>query len=143
MAKQRSFSVEWNAPKAGDYDARVTNIEIYYREAVSLRIDYETASDPRYGLFEFIRIDAPTHNPRYAEIGQGKARIVQLAKAAGIDPKAINSIEALPDLLTGVRVKIRLGLQIKDGVQTPVVRTVLGPAGPEPQDDGKPPDNAK
>ena len=89
-----------------------------------------------------MRIDAPTHHPRYAEIGQGKARIVQLAEAAGIDPKTITSIDALPDLLTGVRVKIRVGLQIKDGVQIPVVRTVLGPAGPERQAD-EPPDNAE
>ena len=59
-----------------------------------------------------------------------------------IDPKTINSIDALPDLLTGVRAKIRVGLQIKDGVQTPVVRTVLGPAGPERQAD-EPHDNAE
>ena len=144
MPKPRDFSLEWNAPKAGDYDAHVTDIEIFSGDTISLRISYETESDPRYGLFEYVRtIDAPTHHPRYAEIGQGKARIVQLAEAAGIDPKTITSIDALPDLLTGVRVKIRVGLQIKDGVQVPVVRTVLGPAGPEPQADGNPPDNAE
>ena len=89
-----------------------------------------------------MRIDAPTHHPRYAEIGPGKARIIQLAEAAHIDPKTITSIDALPDLLTGVRAKIRVGLQIKDGVQTPVVRTVLGPARPERQAD-EPHDNAE
>jgi hypothetical protein len=143
MPKPRDFSLDWNAPKAGDYDARVTNIEIYYREAVSIRIEYVTETDPPYGLLEFVRIDAPTHHPRYAEIGPGKARIIQLAEAAGIDPKTITSMDALPDLLTGVRAKIRVGLQIKDGVQVPVVRTVLGQAGPEPQDDGNPPDNGE
>ena len=70
-------------------------------------------------------------------LATGKARIVQLAEAAGIDPKTITSIDALPDLLTGVQVKIRVGLQIKDGVQVPVVRTVLGPAGPERQADDR------
>ncbi len=142
MPKPTDFSLEWNAPKAGDYNARVTDIEIFSGDTISLRISYETQSEPRYGLFEYVRIDAPTHHPRYAEVGPGRARIVQLAEAAGIDPKTINSIDALPDLLTGVRAKIRVDLQIKDGVQVPVVRTVLGPAGPEPQADG-PPDNAE
>ena len=142
MPKPKDFSLEWNAPKAGDYDARITDIEIFSGDTISLRISYETQSDPRYGLFEYVRIDAPTHHPRYAEVGPGRARIVQLAEAAGIDPKTINSIDALPDLLTGVRAKIRVDLQIKDGVPIPVVRSVLGPAGPVPQADG-PPDNAE
>jgi hypothetical protein len=143
MSKRRNFSVEWNAPRAGDYDAYVTEIEVFSGDLISLRISYVTETDPPYGLLEFVRIDAPTHHPRYAEIGPGKARIVQLAEAAGIDPKTIASIDALPELLTGVRAKIRVGLQIKDGVRIPVVRTVLGPVGPEPQADGKPPDDAE
>src|SRR5215204_4184133 len=107
MPKPRDFSLEWNAPRAGDYDAHVTDIEIFSGDTISLRISYETRSDPRYGLFEYVRIDAPTQHPRYAEIGHGKARIVQLAEAVGIDPKTITSIDALPDLLTGVQVKLR------------------------------------
>src|SRR4051812_48169679 len=119
MPKTKEFSLEWSAPKAGDYDARVTNIEIFSRDLISLRISYETVSDPRYGLFEYVKIDGPTHHPRYAEIGPGRARIVQLAEAAGIDPKSIASIDALPDLLIGVGVKIRVDLQVKDGVPIP------------------------
>ena len=87
MPKPRDFSLEWNAPKAGDYDARVTDIEIFSGDTISLRISYVTETDPPYGLFEYVRIDAPTHHARYAEIGQGKARIIQLAEAAQYRPE--------------------------------------------------------
>ena len=46
MPKPREFSLEWNAPKAGDYDAHVTDIEIFSGDTISLRISYVTETDP-------------------------------------------------------------------------------------------------
>ena len=47
MQKPRDFSLDWNAPKAGDYDAHVTDIEIFSGDTISLRISYVTEIDPR------------------------------------------------------------------------------------------------
>jgi hypothetical protein len=44
MPKKNDFSLEWDAPKAGVYDARVTNIEIIYSEPRAVRISYQTES---------------------------------------------------------------------------------------------------
>ena len=83
MPKQNDFSLEWNAPEAGDYDARVTNIDVIYSEPRAVRISYQTESDPIYGVSEYLPIDAPLRHPRYADTAQGKARIAQLARTAG------------------------------------------------------------
>ena len=143
MPKPRDFSLDWNAPKAGDYDAHVTNIEIFSGDRSRCgSVRYETVI-PVYGLFEYVRIDAPTHHPRYAEIGPGKARIVQLAEAAGIDPKTITSIDALPDLLIGVGVKSGSACRSRTAFRSQSFEPVFGPAGPELPAAGEPPDNAK
>src|SRR4051812_42968060 len=36
MPKPRDFSLDWNPPKAGDYDAHVTDIEIFSGDTISL-----------------------------------------------------------------------------------------------------------
>jgi hypothetical protein len=127
MPKQNDFSLEWNAPEAGVYDARVTNIDVIYSEPRAVRISYQTESDPVYGVSEYLPIDAPMHHPRYADTAQGKMRVAQLARTAGVDPKSFTSVEAIPELLVGARVKIDVGLQYKNGLPIPVVRTVLEP----------------
>jgi hypothetical protein len=125
MPKKNDFSLEWDAPKAGFYDARVTNIEIIYSEPRAVRISYQTESDPIYGVSEYLPIDAPLRHPRYADTAQGKARVAQLARTAGVDPQSITSLEEIPERLVGARVKIDVGLQYKNGLPIPVVRTVL------------------
>jgi hypothetical protein len=138
-----AFSLEWDAPKAGVYDARVTNIEIIYSEPRAVRISYQTESDPIYGVSEYLPIDAPLRHPRHADTAQGKARIAQLARTAGVDPKSITSLEAIPELFVGARVKIEVGLQYKNGLPIPIVRTVLEPVGSEPQAEENWPEKAE
>jgi hypothetical protein len=114
-------------------DARVTNIDVIYSEPRAVRISYQTESDPVYGVSEYLPIDAPMHHARYADTAQGKMRVAQLARTAGVDPKSITSLEAIPELLVGAQVKIDIGLQYKNGLPIPIVRTVLEPVSSEPQ----------
>jgi len=133
MPKKNNFSLEWNAPKAGVYDARVTDIDIIYSDPIALRIGYVTESDPRFGLNEYLPIDAALHHPRHGDTAKGKVRVAQLARTALVDPTSITSLEVIPELLVGARVKIDVGLQYKNGLPIPVIRTILEPVGSGPQ----------
>jgi hypothetical protein len=87
-------------------------------------ITFALDSDPPFSVTEFVLLDAERQG---TDTNRGRARIGQLIRIAGLDPKSISSPNDLQRLV-GVRVRVVIRVRERDGIQVPEITSILPPA---------------
>ena len=108
-------------PPPGQYPATVRAITLFERGVRTFAsVTYQLDSEPPFELPEFVSL-LETHNGTSAL--RGRARLRELAVAAGIELQSITSTSDLQPLV-GARVKATIRLQEDDGLQIPKIVSV-------------------
>ena len=81
-------------------------------------------SDPPFSVPDFVLLDAERQG---TDTNRGRARIGQLIRIAGGDPKSISSPDDL-QLLVGARVRVVIRVRERDGIHVPEIASILPPA---------------
>jgi hypothetical protein len=126
--------LEWQTLPPGIYDAVVGEPNYYFGETISIVIPYDVAlpGGEIYVVSEWLAMEAPKSSPAYVRTAEGQGRVAQILAIKGLslkDAKAAGGLNALPDLLRGTAVRIAVRSKLKNGLSTPVVAGVIGPAG--------------
>src|SRR5262249_58313963 len=79
---------------------------------------------PPFSVADFVLLDAERQG---TDTNRGRARIGQLIRIAGGDPKSISSPDDL-QVLVGARVRVVIRVRERDGIQAPEVASILPPA---------------
>jgi hypothetical protein len=87
-------------------------------------ITFALDSDPPFSVADFVLLDAERQG---TDTNRGRARIGQLIRIAGGDPKSISSPDEL-QLLVGARVRVVIRVRERDGIQVPEIASILPPA---------------
>jgi hypothetical protein len=117
----KPISLEVEVPPPGQYPATVLAISLFERGVrIFARVTYQLDSEPPFEVPEFVSL-------REARDGtsavRGRARLRELAVAAGIELQSITSTSDLQPLV-GARVKATIRLQEDDGIQIPKIVAV-------------------
>ena len=119
---KRSFSLDIVGPSAGTYSASVVEIRIVERpDRLFAVITFALDSDPPFSVPDFVLLDAERQG---TDTNRGRARMGQLIRIAGHDPKSISSPDDL-QLLVGARVRVVIRVRERDGIQVPEVASML------------------
>jgi hypothetical protein len=125
MMKKRPFSLDIVGPGAGEYSASVVEVRTVERpDRLSAVITFALDSDPPFSVPDFFLLDAERQG---TDTNRGRARIGQLIRIAGGDPKSISSPDDL-QLLVGARVRVVIRVRERDGIQVPEIASILPPA---------------
>ena len=117
----KPISLEVEVPPPGQYPATVLAISLFERDVrIFARVTYQLDSEPPFEVPEFVSL-------REARDGtsavKGRARLRELAVAAGIELQSITSTSDLQPLV-GARVKATIRLREDDGIQIPQIVSV-------------------
>jgi hypothetical protein len=122
---KRPFSLDIVGPDAGTYSASVVEVRpVEQPDRLFVVITFELDSDPPFSVAEFVLLDAKR---RGTDMLRGRARIQQLIRLAGGDPKSISSPAEL-QFLVGTRVRAVTRVRERDGIQMPEIASILPPA---------------
>ena len=77
--------------------------------------------EPPFSIADFVLLDAERQG---TDTNRGRARIGQLIRVAGGDPKSISSPDDL-QLLVGARVRVVIRVRERDGIQVPEIASIL------------------
>jgi hypothetical protein len=120
-----TFSLDTVGPSAGEYRASVVEVRIVERpDRLFAVITFALDLDPPFLVPEFISLDAERQS---TDTIRGRARILQLIRIAGVDPKSISSPDDLQRIV-GVRVRVVIRQRERDGIQVPEIASILPPA---------------
>ena len=123
--KKKPFSLDIVGPTAGEYGASVVEVRPVERPDRSFAvITFALDSDPPFSAEDFVLLDAERQG---TDTNRGRARIAQLIRIAGGDPKSISSPDEL-QLLVGARVRVVIRVRERDGIQVPEIASILPPA---------------
>ena len=123
--KKRPFSLDIVGPSAGEYSASVVEVRPVERpDRLFAVITFALDSDPPFSVADFVLLDAERQG---TDTNRGRARIRQLIRIAGGDPKSISSPDDL-QLLVGARVRVVIRVRERDGIQVPEIASILPPA---------------
>jgi len=123
--KKRSFSLDIVGPSAGEYSASVVEVRTIERpDRLFAVVTFALELDPPFSVEDFVSLDAERQS---TDTNRGRARIGQLIRIAGGDPKSISSPDDL-QLLVGARVRVVIRVRECDGIQVPVIASILPPA---------------
>ena len=123
--KKRPFSLDIIGPSAGEYSASVVEVRTVERpDRLFAVITFALDSDPPFSVADFVLLDAERQG---TDTNRGRARIGQLIRVAGGDPKSISSPDDL-QLLVGARVRVVIRVRERDGIQVPEIASILPPA---------------
>src|SRR5262245_15513193 len=123
--KKRPFSLDIVGPNAGEYRASVLEVRPVERpDRLLVVITFALDSDPPFSVPDFFLLDAERQG---ADTNRGRARIRQLIRIAGGDPKSISSPDDL-QVLVGACVRVVIRVRERDGIQVPEVASILPPA---------------
>ena len=125
--------LDWQTLPPGIYDAVVGEVNYYFGETIGILIPYEVVlpGGEIYVVSEWLTMEAPKSSPAYVRTAEGKGRVSQILAIKGMslkDAKAAGGLNALPDLLRGTALRIAIRSKLKNGLSTPVVAGVIGPA---------------
>ena len=125
--------LEWQTLPPGIYDAVVGEVNYSFGETIGILIPYEVVlpGDEIYVVTEWLTLEAPKSSPSYVRTAEGKGRVSQILAVKGMslkDAKAAGGLKALPDMLRGIALRITVRSKLKNGLSTPVVVGVIGPA---------------
>ena len=122
---KRPFSLDTVGPSAGEYRASVVEVRTVERpDRLFAVITFALELDPPFSVEDFVSLDAERQS---TDTNRGRARIGQLIRIAGGDPKSISSPEDL-QLLVEARVRVVIRVRECDGIQVPVIASILPPA---------------
>ena len=123
--KKKPFSLDIVGPDAGEYSASIVEIRVFEKPNRSLAlITFLLDSNPPFSVPDFVLLDAERQG---TDTIRGRARIKQLIQIAGSDPKSISSPDDL-QLLEGARVRVVIRVRECDGIQEPMIASILPPA---------------
>src|SRR5262245_10275799 len=123
--KKKSFSLDIIGPSAGAYSASVVEVRtVEQPDRLFAVITFALDSDPPFSVPDFVLLDAERQG---TDTNRGRARIRQLIRIAGGDPKSISSPDDL-QLLVGAPVRVVIRVRERDGIQVPEVASILPPA---------------
>ena len=123
--KKRPFSLDTVGPSAGEYSASVVEVRTIERpDRLFAVVTFALELDPPFSVEDFVSLDAERQS---TDTNRGRARIGQLIRIAGGDPKSISSPDDL-QLLVGARVRVVIRVRECDGIQVPVIASILPPA---------------
>jgi hypothetical protein len=123
--KKRPFSLDIVGPSGGEYSASVVEVRTVERpNRLFAVITFALDSDPPFSVADIVLLDAERQG---TDTNRGRARIGQLIRTAGGDPKSISSPDDL-QLLVGARVRVVIRVQERDGIQVPEIASILPPA---------------
>src|SRR5262245_39388287 len=122
---KRPFSLDIVGPSAGEYSASVIEVRLVERPNRLLAvITFALDSDPPFSAPDYFLLDAERQG---TDTNRGRARIGQLIRIAGGDPKLISSPDDL-QFLVGARVRVVIRVRERDGIQVPEITSILPPA---------------
>jgi hypothetical protein len=135
---QKGFSVDeadWTQtiPIPGHYVATVVDAAIHIKsDTAYLRIEYSVLNgdDQRFRLDELLPLHAGREGSNYFRSAQGKGRVNSIMTTNG-GPLRFADILDVPKALKGCRVVIAVKHKYIEGLPTPVVNGIVGPAEPE------------
>ena len=117
----KPISLEMEVPPPGQYSATVLAINLFERGVRTFAIvTYQLDSEPPFEVPEFVSLREALNGTSAV---RGRARLRELAVAAGIELKSITSTSDLQPLV-GARVKATIRLQDDDGIQIPKIVSV-------------------
>ena len=123
--KKRPFSLDIVGPSAGEYSASVVEVRTVERpDRLFAVITFALDSDPPFSVPDFFLLDAERQG---TDTNRGRARIGQLIRIAGGDPKSISSPDDL-QVLVGACVRVVIRVRERDGIQVPEITSILPPA---------------
>jgi hypothetical protein len=123
--KKKALSLDIVGPSAGEYSASVVDVRPVERsDRLFAVITFALDSDPPFSVTDFVLLDAERQS---TDTNRGRARIGQLIRIAGGDPKSISSPDDL-QLLEGVHVRVVIRTRERDGIQVPEIASILPPA---------------
>jgi len=123
--KKRPFSLDIVGPSAGEYSASVVEVRTGERaDRLFAVITFALDSDPPFSVADFVLLDAERQG---TDTNRGRARIGQLIRITGGDPKSISSPDDL-QLLVGARVRVVIRVRERDGIEVPEITSILPPA---------------
>lgn len=122
--KKRPFSLDIVGPSAGEYSASIVEVRPIERpDRLFVVITFALDSDPPFSVADFVLLA----ERQGTDTNRGRARIGQLIRIAGGDPKSISSPDDL-QFLVGARVRVVIRVRERDGIQVPEIASILPPA---------------
>jgi hypothetical protein len=116
-----NISLEMEVPPPGQYPATVVAIRLFERSDRTFAwVSYQLDSEPPFEVPEFVSLREARDGTNAV---RGRARLRELASAAGIELQSITSAGDLQPLV-GARVKATIHLQEDDGIQIPKIVSV-------------------
>jgi len=123
--KKRPFSLDTVGPSAGEYSASVVEVRVAEKlDRLFAVITFALDLDPPFSVPDFVVLDEERPG---TDTNRGRARVAQLVRIAGRDPKSISSPDDL-QLLLGARVRVVIRVRERDGIQVPEIASILPPA---------------
>jgi hypothetical protein len=117
----KPISLEVEVPPPGQYPATVLAIGLFERGVrIFARVTYQLDSEPPFEVPEFVSLREARNGTSTL---RGRARLRELAVAAGIELQSITSTSDLQPLV-GARIKATIRLQEDDGIQIPQIVSV-------------------
>ena len=117
----KPISLEVEVPLPGQYSATVLAISLFERGVrIYARVTYQLDCEPPFEVPEFVSLREARNGTSAV---RGRARLQELAVAAGIELQSITSTSDLQPLV-GARVKATIRLQEDDGIQIPKIVSV-------------------
>ena len=122
---KRPFSLDIVGPSEGEYSASIVEVRLIEQpDRLLAVIMYALDLDPPFSVPDWVLLDAERQS---TETNRGRARIRELTRIAGRDPKSISSPDDL-QLLVGARVRVVIRVRECDGIQVPKIASILPPA---------------
>ena len=123
--------LDWEPLNPGIYDAEVVAVNYSFKDTISINVVYEVtkADGSAYVLSEWLALEAPKTSPRYVQTAEGKGRLAQLLQLKGLsisDVKSAGGLEAIPGMVIGIRPRVVVGNQERNGLMAPVIRGIMG-----------------
>jgi hypothetical protein len=123
--KKGPFSLDIVGPSAGEYSASILEVRTVERpDRLFAEITFALDTDPPFSVADFVLLDAERQG---TDTNRGRARIAQLIRIAGGDPRSISSPDDL-QLLVGARVRVVIRVRECDGIQVPEITSISLPA---------------
>jgi hypothetical protein len=119
-------------PAPGQYEATVVAATIHQKsKATYMNIEYsiQNGDDQRFTLAELLTVEADRQDAPYSRLAQGWSRLKAIMEANS-QPLKFDSVHEVPKALKGCRAIIAVAHKNIDGLPVPVVRGIVGPAGP-------------
>jgi hypothetical protein len=121
---KKPFSLDIVGPGAGEYSASVVEVRIVERPDRLFAVITFALDNPPFSVPDFVPLNAERQS---TDTNRGRARIAQLFRITGGDPKSISSPDDLQRLV-GARVRVVIRVRERDGIQVPEIASILPPA---------------